>query len=164
MATERIKQVTGIPTGVFMPFAGTVAPAGFLICDGAAISRTTHAALFAVIGTTYGIGDGSTTFNIPDLRACTPVGAGTSTKFTTNETKTLGTYENDKVQDHGHNLSNWSASQWYGSANNGGSDWLQYVPGFASGGAGSSVTSMNSGRIGTTTQGKQVVSNYIIKT
>lgn len=54
--------------GVIFPFGGTVAPASFLMCDGSAVSRTTYAALFATIGTTFGTGDGSTTFNVPDMR------------------------------------------------------------------------------------------------
>jgi microcystin-dependent protein len=57
-----------MPTGSLMPYAGASAPTGYLLCDGAAISRTTFSALFALVGTTYGAGDGSTTFNIPDLR------------------------------------------------------------------------------------------------
>ena len=57
-----------VPTGCVMPFAATNAPDGWLACTGVAISRQTYAALFAVIGTTYGAGDGSTTFNVPDLR------------------------------------------------------------------------------------------------
>jgi len=61
-------------TGVIKGFGGTVAPSGYLICDGSAISRVTYANLFSVLGTTYGIGDGSTTFNIPDLRGNVPVG------------------------------------------------------------------------------------------
>lgn len=56
-----------IKAGMLSPFAGSTAPDGWLICDGSAISRTTYAALFAVIGTTYGKGDGSTTFNIPNF-------------------------------------------------------------------------------------------------
>lgn len=55
-----------VPRGVVFPFGGSVAPDGFLICDGSAISRTTYADLFKVIGTTYGTGDGSTTFNLPN--------------------------------------------------------------------------------------------------
>lgn len=58
----------GVPIGVPLDFAGTSAPTGYLMCDGAAVSRATYAALFAVIGTTYGSGDGSTTFNLPDCR------------------------------------------------------------------------------------------------
>jgi microcystin-dependent protein len=59
---------TGIPSGSVMPYAGSSAPTGWLLCSGAAVSRTTYAALFAVVGTTYGSGDGSTTFNLPDMR------------------------------------------------------------------------------------------------
>lgn len=57
-----------MPTGSIIPFAGTTVPDGYLLCDGSAISRTTYADLFAVIGTVYGTGDGSTTFNIPNLK------------------------------------------------------------------------------------------------
>lgn len=60
--------VTAVPTGAYIPFGGTSAPSGWLLCDGSAVSRTTYAALFAVIGTAYGTGDGATTFNVPDLR------------------------------------------------------------------------------------------------
>ena len=60
--------VSGTPTGAVIPYAGTSAPANWLLCFGQAVSRTTYAALFAVVGTTYGVGDGSTTFNLPDLR------------------------------------------------------------------------------------------------
>lgn len=56
-----------LPVGVVQAFAGSTTPAGWLLCDGSAVSRTTYAKLFAVIGTTYGAGDGSTTFNLPDL-------------------------------------------------------------------------------------------------
>lgn len=57
-----------VPPGIVWPYAGSSAPTGFLLCYGQAISRTTYANLYAVIGTTYGTGDGSTTFNLPDLR------------------------------------------------------------------------------------------------
>ena len=57
-----------MPAGSVIPYAGTSAPTGFLFCDGSAVSRTTYATLFAVIGTTYGAGDGSSTFALPDLR------------------------------------------------------------------------------------------------
>jgi len=55
-------------SGMVMPFAGTSAPSGWLLTYGQAVSRTTYAELFSAIGTTYGSGDGSTTFNLPDLR------------------------------------------------------------------------------------------------
>lgn len=56
------------PPGVVLPFAGSSAPSGWLLCDGSAVSRTTYAALFTAISTAFGVGDGSTTFNVPDLR------------------------------------------------------------------------------------------------
>ena len=57
-----------LPAGVIIPFAGTSVPTGYLLCNGAAVSRTDYANLFAAIGTLYGAGDGSTTFNLPDAR------------------------------------------------------------------------------------------------
>lgn len=56
------------PAGVVLPFAGSTAPTGWLLCFGQAVSRTTFASLFTALGTTYGAGDGSTTFALPDLR------------------------------------------------------------------------------------------------
>jgi len=69
--------------GIVSPFAGSAAPTGWLICDGSAVSRTTYSRLFTVISTTYGTGDGSSTFNVPDLRGRHAVGAGTGTKVAT---------------------------------------------------------------------------------
>lgn len=74
------------PTGVSVAnFVGTISlfsldtpPRGWLECNGAAVSRTTYNNLFAVIGTTYGAGDGSTTFNLPDMQDRFPVGKGTT--------------------------------------------------------------------------------------
>lgn len=57
-------------------YAGSVAPASFAFCDGSAVDRTVNADLFSLIGTTFGAGDGSTTFNMPDLRGRCPVGVG----------------------------------------------------------------------------------------
>lgn len=65
-----------IAAGTIAPFAGGTAPPGWLDCFGQAVSRTTYAALFLAIGTTYGAGDGSTTFNVPDFRGRNIVGAG----------------------------------------------------------------------------------------
>ena len=60
--------------GAIKPWTKTTAPAGYLLCDGAAVSRTDYADLFAVISTTYGAGNGSTTFNVPDLQGKLPQG------------------------------------------------------------------------------------------
>ena len=56
------------PAGSVMIWAGTTVPTGYLLCDGSAVSRTTYSALFAAIGTTYGVGDGSSTFNLPNFQ------------------------------------------------------------------------------------------------
>ena len=61
-------------TGTIVPWSDTTAPSGFLECNGQAISRTTYSALFAIVGTTYGSGNGSTTFNVPDLKNDVPLG------------------------------------------------------------------------------------------
>ena len=80
----------------------TGAPNGWLICDGSAVSRTTYATLFAVIGTTYGTGDGSTTFNLPDLQGRVAIGAGSGTGLTS---RTLGaTGGSESLQSHDHNV------------------------------------------------------------
>ena len=74
---QRLNNLAGIdatPKGLISIFGGAAAPTGWLICDGAAISRTTYAALFTAIGTAYGTGDGSTTFNVPNLKGKVPAG------------------------------------------------------------------------------------------
>ncbi len=68
--------------GIIHAYAGSTAPDGYLLCDGQAVSRTDYAALFAAIGTTYGAGDGSTTFNVPDLQGRFPLGAGAGNGLT----------------------------------------------------------------------------------
>jgi microcystin-dependent protein len=62
-----------------VPYAGTSAPTDWLACDGAAVSRSTYSRLFTAISTTWGVGDGSTTFNVPFLGGRVPVGSGTGT-------------------------------------------------------------------------------------
>ncbi len=67
-----------VPTGGIIAYGGTSAPTGYLICNGALVSRTTYAALFTAIGIAYGAGDASTTFGLPDLRQRFPLGTATS--------------------------------------------------------------------------------------
>tara|TARA_A100000171_G_scaffold29402_1_gene27558 strand:- start:183 stop:1409 length:1227 start_codon:yes stop_codon:yes gene_type:complete len=81
---------TGFVSGMLMPYAGASAPSGWLLCYGQAISRTTYADLFTAIGTVYGVGDGSSTFNVPDLRGRVVAGqddmGGSSANRLTNQT------------------------------------------------------------------------------
>jgi|TARA_A100001015_G_scaffold60144_1_gene66337 microcystin-dependent protein len=72
-----------VPTGTILAFGSSTIPSGYLRCNDQAVSRTTYAALFAIIGTTYGTGDGSSTFNVPDLRDRAPYGRATFTIGTT---------------------------------------------------------------------------------
>lgn len=79
-ATKLATAITGalVPTGVIVPFGAAVAPSGWLFCDGSLISRATFATLFATIGTSYGVGDGVNTFQLPDLRQRFPLGLAAS--------------------------------------------------------------------------------------
>lgn len=67
-----------VPVGAVQTYAGATAPSGWLLCDGAQVSRLTYKALFDIIGTAYGVGDGSTTFNIPDARGRFALGKAAS--------------------------------------------------------------------------------------
>lgn len=77
-ATPTWTTLTAFSSGMLMMWATGTAPTGWLLCNGSAVSRTTYATLFGVIGTTFGSGDGSTTFNLPDLRNKMPIGAGST--------------------------------------------------------------------------------------
>jgi microcystin-dependent protein len=79
MSTQASTADIDAPTGTIFQSGKSTAPSGWLICDGSAVSRTTYATLYGVIGTTYGIGDNSTTFNLPDCRGRGLIGAGTGT-------------------------------------------------------------------------------------
>ena len=96
-------------TGMIAPFAMTSAPTGWLTCDGTAVSRTTYSDLFTAIGTTWGSGDGTSTFNVPDLRGAFLRGTGshgTSNMANGNDFAgpAVGSFENDSFQGHGHNI------------------------------------------------------------
>lgn len=74
------------PAGIIQMYAGSTAPTNWLLCDGSAVSRTTYSALFSAIGTNYGSGNGSTTFNLPNLTNRMPIGKGTGSFSTLNNT------------------------------------------------------------------------------
>jgi microcystin-dependent protein len=96
------------PTGSILPYAGSTSPSGWLVCDGSQVSRTEYPALFALVGTTYGSGNGSTTFNVPNLIGRVPVGrdAGQTEFDVLGETggaKTVTlTAAQSGLRDHGH--------------------------------------------------------------
>lgn len=164
---------TTIPTGVIYPFCGEFGtvndpyanvPAGYLACDGQAVSRTTYANLFAIIGTKYGNGDEITTFNVPDLREAVMVGAGQSTRAILDTTGhshdvyTLGEFKDDQFQGHSHRYaiqgSNASSLGGPGHGTN-----LTYANTTTI----DVLSSYGTPRVGTTTHGKQLGVNFIIK-
>ncbi|TGT42780.1 tail fiber protein [Mesorhizobium sp. M8A.F.Ca.ET.165.01.1.1] len=125
---------TAIPSGAVIPFAGSSAPSGWLLCAGQAVSRSTYSALFAVIGTTYGAGDGSTTFTLPDLKGRAVFGldnmGGTASSRVTSagsgvDGATLGASGGSQfTQTHSHNATvtdpghTHDANATYGAASN----------------------------------------------
>jgi len=92
-----------VPTGSVHMMATTTAPSGYLKCNGTAISRTTYAALFAIIGTTHGAGDGSSTFNVPDLRGEFVRGWDDSRGIDSG--RNFGTSQSDNNKQHNHSAS-----------------------------------------------------------
>lgn len=110
-----------VPVGAYIDMAGSTVPGGYLACNGAAHSRSTYAALFAYLGTTYGAGDGSTTFNVPDARGLVMVGAGahgtmTRANGTAYNGGTLGATRNDQMQGHRHPIDDETAAYGSGTA------------------------------------------------
>jgi len=100
------------PIGAIQMFAATNAPSGWLLCNGSAVSRTTYSNLFSVIGTTYGTGDGSTTFNVPDMRQRFAFGANNSLG-TTGGAQTV-TLTVDQMPAHTHGTHAWGADGDWG--------------------------------------------------
>jgi microcystin-dependent protein len=89
-----------VPTGTVFTYAGSSAPTGWLLCDGSAVSRTTYAALFSLISTSYGSGDGSTTFNVPNTSGVFISGVGSQTISSISYSKTLAAIQGDTIQGH----------------------------------------------------------------
>lgn len=136
------------PIGSIFAYGGSNPVDGFLLCQGQAVSRTTYTELFSVIGTSFGSGDGTTTFNLPDMRETVPVGVGENDVQTiaNHDVYTLGEFKDDQIQNIGKMKAN---------ATNGYS--------VVSGGIAGYITSNSALRTGTTTHGKQLGVNYIIK-
>lgn len=144
------------PVGAIFPFGGTDIPISFLLCDGSAVSRTDYEDLFNVIGTAFGTGDGSTTFNLPDLREAVPKGAGLTSHTVGNHVKTnglaVGEFIDDRVQEHQHTM-------WFNRPSSGSYAGITDV----AGGTQIEYGDSHTGRSGATTEVKSVGVNYIIK-
>jgi microcystin-dependent protein len=132
IGTDVAAQAFAVPIGVVNMWALNTAPSGWLICSGAAVSRSTYAALFAIIGTTFGAGDGSTTFNLPDYRDRMPIGAGTTysanSQGGSKDAVIVSHTHTATVTDAGHrhltgNGSEGSLNAYYGNNGNLGTGW-----------------------------------------
>jgi len=144
--------IEGIPTGTITSWSDSSIPTGFLECNGQAVSRSTYSALFAIVGTTYGAGDGSSTFLVPDLGDNVPVGksnnkalASTGGANTVTSTGNVAgstanaTLSTSQLASHQHNAGpNFSGSP---------------VPGNISGGVGLSYARVNPGALSTANTG-----------
>lgn len=153
-------------TGCVVPFAGAAekVPAHWLVCDGSAVGRNEYPDLFNCIGETYGAGDGSTTFNLPDFRECVPVGVGENTThtITDHDIYTLGQFKDDQMQNITGTVGLIAAANPNGAFYRDSGDETYNM----SGGTGHNATikfdASRVARAGTTTHGKQVGVNYII--
>lgn len=148
---ELVSIYSDAPIGTIIAFAGATPPSDYLLCDGTAISRTTYADLFAVIGTTYGNGDGSTTFNLPNIKGRVLVGQDTSqTEF-----DTLGETGGSKyLQEHTHKF---GINASFGTPNNVSGGYMGGTSGYIDNVIGTAGTG-DSGNLQ-----PYVVVNYIIK-
>jgi microcystin-dependent protein len=150
-----------VPPGTILAFGGTTPPGGYLECDGAALSRTTYSTLFSVIGTAFGAGDGSTTFNLPDLRG--EFVRGWDHGRGVDAGRVFGSEQLDALQGHWHQL--------YGNSNYGSEPQVAAlsIPGGSPVTVSTSVrTALDDGtngtpRIAAETRGRNVSLMYIIK-
>lgn len=156
---------SGIPVGSWIPYGGDTPPTGYLLCYGQEISRSDYAELFAVIGSKYGVGNGTTTFNVPDLRGRATVGrddmGGTPASRVTTagsgiDGKTMGavggaqnhTLTVDQMPSHNHGGDTSSAGSHHHTI--GFNQYFGYVPG---GGGSGPYQTVTSGGTATTTDG-----------
>lgn len=161
------------PAGMIMPFGTATAPAGWLPCDGSAVSRTTYARLFAVLSTTWGAGNGSTTFNVPDLRGVFLRGLDSGKGY--DGGRAFASYQVDGYPSHTHTVTDNGHTHTYtaggtttGFVGNGGTA----IPAALSSPAGGSVTSSattgitiaSSGGNATEVRPKNVAILYCIRT
>lgn len=153
--------ILSVPIGVVMAYGGTTAPTNWLICDGSTVSRITYADLFSVIGTSFGSGDGSTTFNLPDLRSRVPLGKDSRDE----DFDTIGSNYGEKE----HTLTNDEMPTMNAKAptsTSGGN--IAYfkgdsIGGYNGSGAGTTIATITGGNQSHNIVQPSIVMNYIIK-
>jgi microcystin-dependent protein len=182
LAEANIPTSALIPAGIVSPFAGSAAPSGWLLCAGQAVNRTTYATLFTAISTTYGVGDGSTTFNLPDLRGRAvfgedDMGGSAANRVTAGVSGITGTtlgaaggseamhQHNHGITDAGHVHStafNWATTGGGGTAAQATTSGLNPQNGVNS--ATTGITINNAGTGTSQNMPPAIILNYIIKT
>lgn len=141
--------ISNTPAGVISAYGGSTMPDGWLLCNGQAVSRTSYANLYSAIGTTYGNGDGSTTFNVPDLRGEFIRGADNGRGVDSG--RALGSSQTDELKSHSHQIPVLGIAG--GTMNAVGSDPSSVTTG--------AYVSYSTG--GTETRPRNIAINYIIK-
>ena len=128
----------GSPAGSVIYHAANTAPTGFIKANGAAVSRSTYAALFTAIGTTFGSGDGSSTFNVPDLRGEFPRGWDDSRGIDSG--RSFGSAQADELKTHDHTQRPSTGSKWFNIYSNSSGTWPNEKNGNVIGGANTGAT------------------------
>jgi microcystin-dependent protein len=160
-----------VPAGTIVATGRATAAGGYLLCDGTAVSRSTYSDLFTAIGTTFGVGDGSTTFNLPNTAGMVLRGTGTGTIEARSKVgPALGAFQEDQLQGHWHRHEDGSANAFGGSTFQSGAG--STINGVAVGGGsfsarvGNPLTDGTNGtpRTGLDTRVSAIGVNYMIKT
>jgi len=150
---------TVIP-GTIISYGGSAVPSGFLSCNGAQVSRTTYSALFTAIGTTYGAGNGSTTFTLPDLRG--EFLRGWDNSRGVDSGRGIGTTQNSQAPNHGHSTGNFMDFDFGSSGTHNGPHFTS-----ATGRSSRTTSDPNSGTWGTSnsseTRPRNISVHYCIK-
>jgi microcystin-dependent protein len=148
--------IDGLLLGMITTFPQTTEPTGWLKCNGQAVSRTTYASLFAKVGTTYGVGNGSTTFNVPDLRGEFIRGLDEGRAADTG--RVLGSAQADMLEAHNHNVGAFTTS-----ASNTGQGVFNFYAVTSHGGGSSFNGYTTSSNGGTETRPRNVAFPFFIK-
>ena len=155
MSWASVSTPAGVPTGSVFTMATTTVPSGYLECDGAAVSRTTYADLFAAIGTTWGAGNGSSTFNVPNLQGEFVRGWDNGRGIDTD--RTFASFQDHQLQYHSHRYSSALGDSDYGQSNP-----AKGTPSTRNTTDGSDASDV--GNFGTETRPRNIAMMYVIKT